>query len=133
MKDPCEGEWNAILLHSIPASGATIPTSLEGWWQVASRCPEGQSNQHVEHHPTCSPCRAPHPAGSITVGALKQLCERLFRMPVVRQALFVAAPGDPLPDSIGEDDSQNLSFFNVQVGLGPAPPPTLSVSCCAGC
>lgn len=56
-------------------------------------------------------------AGSLEVGKLKLLCQRLFKVPAARQALFLKAGGEnPMPDNIGEDDSRDLTFFSVEVG-----------------
>lgn len=55
-------------------------------------------------------------AGSLTVGKLKMLCERLFKVPAARQALFLNAGGEnPMPDNIGQDDAKELMFFSVEV------------------
>ena len=54
--------------------------------------------------------------GSLTVGKLKMLCERLFKVPAARQALFLNAGGEnPMPDNIGQDDAKELVFFSVEV------------------
>lgn len=54
--------------------------------------------------------------GSLEVGKLKLLCQRLFKVPAARQALFLKAGGEnPMPDNIGEDDSKDLMFFSVEV------------------
>ena len=51
------------------------------------------------------------------MGKLKLLCQRLFKVPAARQALFLKAGGEnPMPDNIGEDDSKDLTFFSVEVG-----------------
>jgi len=56
-------------------------------------------------------------AGSLEVGKLKLLCQRLFKVPAARQALFLKAGGEnPMPDNIGEDDSRDLMFFSIEVG-----------------
>ena len=56
-------------------------------------------------------------AGSLEVGKLKLLCQRLFKVPAARQALFLKAGGEnPMPDNIGQDDSKDLTFFSVEVG-----------------
>lgn len=50
------------------------------------------------------------------MGKLKLLCQRLFRVPAARQALFLKAGGEnPMPDNIGQDDSKDLMFFSVEV------------------
>ncbi|KAK9806127.1 hypothetical protein WJX72_002459 [[Myrmecia] bisecta] len=53
---------------------------------------------------------------SLTVGKLKLLCERLFKLPVARQALFLRVAHDPMPENIGSDDSHDLGFWDVQSG-----------------
>ena len=54
--------------------------------------------------------------GSLEVGKLKLLCQRLFKVPAARQALFLKAGGDnPMPDNIGQDNSKVLMFFSVEV------------------
>ena len=58
--------------------------------------------------------------GSLEVGKLKLLCQRLFKVPAARQALFLRAGGEnPMPDNIGEDDSKDLMFFSVEVSSWP--------------
>ncbi|DBB11985.1 hypothetical protein WJX82_006869 [Trebouxia sp. C0006] len=55
--------------------------------------------------------------GSLEVGKLKLLCQRLFKVPAARQALFLKAGGEnPMPDNIGEDDSKDLMFFSIENG-----------------
>ena len=55
-------------------------------------------------------------AGSLEVCKLKLLCQRLFKVPAARQALFLKAGGEnPMPDNIGEDDSKDLMFFSIEV------------------
>ncbi len=50
------------------------------------------------------------------MGKLKLLCQRLFKVPAARQALFLKAGGEnPMPDNIGEDDSKDLMFFSIEV------------------
>lgn len=50
------------------------------------------------------------------MGKLKLLCQRLFKVPAARQALFLKAGGEnPMPDNIGQDDSKDLMFFSVEV------------------
>ncbi|GFR48709.1 hypothetical protein Agub_g10665 [Astrephomene gubernaculifera] len=53
-----------------------------------------------------------------TVSALRLLCERLFKVPADRMALFLRAPGDPLPEDLGgsELEDRPLAFFGVQAG-----------------
>ena len=59
-------------------------------------------------------------AGSMEIGKLKLLCQRLFKVPAARQALFLKAGGEnPMPDNIGEDDSKDLTFFSVEVSSSP--------------
>ena len=58
--------------------------------------------------------------GSLEVGKLKLLCQRLFKVPAARQALFLKAGGEnPMPDNIGEDDSKDLMFLSVEVSSWP--------------
>jgi hypothetical protein len=62
---------------------------------------------------------------STTVGALKLLCERLFRVKAARQALLVAGGGGGGGDDeqgeccgetdIGGDDTKPLSYWELQV------------------
>lgn len=55
-------------------------------------------------------------AGSLELGKLKLLCQRLFKVPAARQALFLKAGWEnPMPDNIGEDDSKDLMFFSIEV------------------
>lgn len=52
------------------------------------------------------------------MGKLKLLCQRVFKVPASRQALFLKAGGEnPMPDNIGQDDSKDLMFFSVEVRL----------------
>jgi hypothetical protein len=51
---------------------------------------------------------------STTVGALKLLAERLFRVKASRQALALVVGGGE--QDIGEDDTKPLSFWDPQVG-----------------
>ena len=64
---------------------------------------------------SCLYCGCP---GSLEVGKLKLLCQRLFKVPTARQALFLKVGGEnPMPDNIGQDDSKDLMFFSVEVRL----------------
>ncbi|MEW5305643.1 MAG: hypothetical protein WDW36_008170 [Sanguina aurantia] len=54
---------------------------------------------------------------SVTVASLRLLLEKLFRVKGRAQSLFLRAPGDPLPEPLGDDNDQRpLSFFGVQDG-----------------
>ncbi|GLC39842.1 hypothetical protein PLESTB_001293600 [Pleodorina starrii] len=55
---------------------------------------------------------------STTVSALRLLCERLFKVQSGSMALFLRAPGDPLPEDIGGEEmgDRTLGFFGVQDG-----------------
>ncbi|GIL78416.1 hypothetical protein Vretimale_16995 [Volvox reticuliferus] len=55
---------------------------------------------------------------STTVSALRLLCERLFKVKSQEMALFLRAPGDPMPEDIGAEDLQDrtLGFFGAQDG-----------------
>lgn len=53
---------------------------------------------------------------STTLGALRLLCEKLFKVKAGQQALFMRAPGDPLPEDIScEEDSRTLGELGMQV------------------
>lgn len=54
-------------------------------------------------------------AGSMTVGALKLLAERLFKVKAARQVLALRLPGEEGTRELGKDDTQVLAFFNVEV------------------
>ena len=58
------------------------------------------------------------------IGKLKLLCQRLFKLPAAKQALFLKNGGEnPIPDNIGEDDSRDLLFFSVEeLPRSTAPP-----------
>lgn len=52
---------------------------------------------------------------SVTVASLRLLLEKLFKVKGRAQSLFLRAPGDPLPEPLGDDnDGRPLSFFGVQ-------------------
>lgn len=53
--------------------------------------------------------------GSMTVGKLRLLCERLTRVPAARQRLFVRERGAPLPDPL-DDDSLEIALAGVREG-----------------
>jgi len=63
-------------------------------------------------------------AGSLTLGRLKQLCERLFRLPAARQALAVAGAGGAAARPLDGGDDRDLAFLGLQVGFG-SPTPAL--------
>ena len=52
-------------------------------------------------------------AGTLTLGRLKQLCERLFSLPAARQALSVAAGGGAARALDGAPD-RDLAFLGLQ-------------------
>lgn len=54
-------------------------------------------------------------AASMTIGNLRVLAERLFRIRAGHQALRLRLPGEIQPRSLGKDDTQPLSFFEVEV------------------
>lgn len=57
---------------------------------------------------------------SVTVASLRLLLEKLFRVKGRAQSLFLRAPGDPLPEPLGDDNDQRpLSFFGVQARVLP--------------
>jgi hypothetical protein len=52
---------------------------------------------------------------STTLGALRLLCEKLFKVKAGQQALYLRAPGDPLPEDLTcEEDSSTLGELGVQ-------------------
>ncbi|KAG2487033.1 hypothetical protein HYH03_014279 [Edaphochlamys debaryana] len=54
-----------------------------------------------------------------TVAALRGLCEKLFKVKADCMALFLRAPGDPLPEELGGaagGEDRTLGFFGVQDG-----------------
>ncbi len=53
--------------------------------------------------------------GSMTIGNLRVLAERLFKLKAAQQALQLRLPGDELLRSLGTDDTQPVSFFGVEV------------------
>jgi hypothetical protein len=55
-------------------------------------------------------------AGSLTLGRLKQLCERLFGLPAARQALAVAGAGGAAARPLDGGDDRDLAFLGLQVG-----------------
>ncbi|KAL6745531.1 hypothetical protein V8C86DRAFT_2975374 [Haematococcus lacustris] len=51
------------------------------------------------------------------LAALKLVCEKLFKVRVAQQRLFVKAPGDPVPEEVAaDDDSRTLAHLGVQDG-----------------
>ncbi len=56
-------------------------------------------------------------AGSTTIGNVRVLAERLFKVKAARQALALRLPGDAQPRSLGSDDTQSLSFFEMEVSF----------------
>jgi len=54
----------------------------------------------------------------VAVGALKLLCERLFKVKSERQQLLLRGPGEAAApaEDISGDDSKPLAFFSIQVG-----------------
>ena len=53
----------------------------------------------------------------MTIGNLRVLAERLFKIRAAHQALLLRLPGDDQPRSLGKDNTQPLSFFEVEVRL----------------
>ncbi len=53
--------------------------------------------------------------GSMSIGNLRVLAERLFKLKAAQQALLLRLAGDALLRSLGTDDTQPLSFFGVEV------------------
>lgn len=98
-----------------PMAGAIAPASTG----------TAMSNSMIEVHLVCVAPSAGKKMGqqtkkvpgSLEVGKLKLLCQRLFKVPAARQALFLKAGGEnPMPDNIGEDDSKDLMFFSIENG-----------------
>lgn len=54
-------------------------------------------------------------AESMTIRRLKQLCERLFRLPANQQAISVACPPDAAPRSLGHMDDASLASLGLEV------------------
>ena len=52
---------------------------------------------------------------TLTVARLKQLCDRLFRVPAARMALFVRRPGAPMPEPLTEEQ-RDLYWLGVNDG-----------------
>ncbi len=50
-----------------------------------------------------------------TLSSLKQVCDRLFRVPAARMALFVRRPGAPLPEAL-TDEQRDLYWLGVSDG-----------------
>lgn len=70
----------------------------------------------------CSPVSSGHGAQvkklprSTTLGALRQLCEKLFKVPVARQALSLRSTYDPAAEALpADDDNRQLTALGVQV------------------
>ena len=51
----------------------------------------------------------------MTIGDLRVLAERLFKIKAAQQALCLRLPDNDQPRSLGKDDTQPLSFFEVEV------------------
>lgn len=54
---------------------------------------------------------------SITIGAIKLLCEKLFKVKVAHMTLLLRVPGEPFPEDIGSQEDATLSAFNLQEGV----------------
>ena len=53
---------------------------------------------------------------SLTVGKLKVVIERLFKVKQAKQALFLqVSTDDPCPESIGDQEDRELYYFGIQV------------------
>jgi hypothetical protein len=52
---------------------------------------------------------------TLTVARLKQLCERLFRVPAARMVLFVRRPGAPMPEALTEEQ-RDLYWLGIGDG-----------------
>jgi hypothetical protein len=52
---------------------------------------------------------------TMTLARLKQLCDRLFRVPAARMALFVRRPGAPMPEALTEEP-RDLYWLGVGDG-----------------
>ena len=68
-------------------------------------------------HATCKRFAEFCTAGSTTIGSVRVLAERLFKVKAARQALALRLPGDAHRRSLGSDDTQSLSFFAIEVFL----------------
>jgi len=53
--------------------------------------------------------------GSLTVGKLKLLLERMFKIPAAKQSLFVKAAEGPVPEALTEDN-ESLAYMGVGEG-----------------
>ena len=57
-----------------------------------------------------------HLAVSLTVGKLKVVVERLFKVKQAKQALFLqVSTDDPCPENIGDQEDRELYYFGIQV------------------
>ena len=55
-------------------------------------------------------------AVSLTVGKLKVVVERLFKVKQAKQALFLqVSHDDPCPENIGDQEDRELYYFGIQV------------------
>ncbi len=53
---------------------------------------------------------------SLTVGKLKVVVERLFKVKQAKQALFLqVSSDDPCPENIGDQEDRELYYFGIQV------------------
>jgi hypothetical protein len=53
---------------------------------------------------------------SITIGSIKLLCEKLFKVKVDQMTLLLRVPGEPFPEDIGAQEEATLGAFNLQEG-----------------
>ena len=53
---------------------------------------------------------------SLTVGKLKVVVERLFKVKQAKQVLFLQVSNDdPCPENIGDQEDRELYYFGIQV------------------
>ena len=54
----------------------------------------------------------------MTIGKLKTICERLFRVASSRQTMFLKPSDDnPMPEEIGREDHRDLMYLDVEVWM----------------
>ena len=71
---------------------------------VAARAVKGGGSSHEKKLP-----------GSMTIGKLRMLCERLTRVPAAKQRLFVREKGAPMPEPL-DDDNLEIALAGVRAG-----------------
>eukprot|EP00884_Botryococcus_braunii_P020395 jgi/Botrbrau1/7039/Bobra.0165s0062.1 len=122
-------EANAEEALAIQKASPRLPSLLKqygdvGGATVGSQAGKALTSELREVRLTCLAAAARRNTGSqvkrlpgtMTLGNLKVLCERLFGLPVAHQVMYLRASTDPVPQPLGEDDLRDLSYLGVEDG-----------------